>query len=321
MPELPEVETVHRSIAAILPARIKDIFIHNPKLRFPLSRKQLLALKGQTLQKGFRRAKYIILPSGLTQTTTPLEPLQPSLNSQIALVIHLGMTGRVHIVPKNQPITKYTCVEFHLSRSEQKIVYSDVRRFGFLLVGKLSSIRALHKLGPEPLLEEFSTRYLYAQSKVSKRSIKHLIMDQSIVAGLGNIYASESLFLAGVHPQSPASSLDNKNIARLRNSIRRVLRRAIAKEGSSFSDFVKTDGSQGGYQNCFLVYQQTNQPCKNCLQLIQKVIQDGRSSFFCPDCQPAHKAAGPGHAAEAESQLNRELAQQKKDEIDLLESV
>lgn len=269
MPELPEVETVVRSLSPIvLGQRFKKVVIKNPSLRYKLDEEIInLQLNGQKINQIERIAKYIVC----------------KLSSGKSLIIHLGMSGRLldfqHISNLNDKMQKHNHVEFSFE-NDQKIIYNDPRRFGFIKV--INDIdRYFKNIGRDPFtLKEDE---IYDFCKKSKKEIKDLLLDQSIIAGIGNIYASEILFYSKIHPKKISNKLTKMESDKLLFYIKKVLNDAIEKGGSSLKDYVTANGTKGSFQNHFAVYGKQNQKCPNCScnSMILKIVQKQRATFFC----------------------------------------
>ncbi len=292
MPELPEVETVRRGLAPVLVgARIKRVIANRPDLRFPLPERFNDRLAGQTVLKLERRAKYLIAV----------------LDGGNALVMHLGMTGRFAVeqncgrtalgeyVFASGADARHDHVEIYTA-SGARVIYNDARRFGFmLLMPELT--RAGHplfrNLGAEPLSEALTPQYLSAKACGKKVNLKSFLMDQRMIAGLGNIYVSEALFKAGLAPDRAAHTLSGargkaqERSARLVAAIRSVLSDAIAAGGSTLKDYRQADGASGAFQENFAVYDRTGEPCvrKACMGRIRRAVHGSRATFYCSNCQ------------------------------------
>lgn len=268
MPELPEVETVMRGLSPALQGHLLNkVLVTRPDLRFPFPKGFSEALTRSRIVKLSRRAKYMLwhFESG-----------------DIALM-HLGMSGRFTIA-KGPPV-KHDHVIFETDHGIE-IRYNDPRRFGFMdLIKAGTTSKFLNNLGPEPLGNEFSSKYLYGQLRQGKASIKSRLLDQRVVVGVGNIYCSEALFQAGVSPTREARSVTRSEAQKLTISIRDVLNRAIEAGGSSLRDFVQADGELGYFQHAWAVYGREGEPCSSCGYKIKRVVQSSRSSFFCIKCQ------------------------------------
>ena len=286
MPELPEVEIVKKSLAQkIAKKRIKKVIIKNRNLRFKIPVKFEELLKNKIVKKVTRFSKYIILNF---------------LNGSFCL-IHLGMSGTIHLIKKNS-LNKFTNTSFYNSSTlpikhnhieiqfkDLKIIYNDPRRFGFFkYVNNKDDLQKwfIH-LGPEPFFTSFNLQYLNSYFFNKKKDIKSFLIDQKFVSGIGNIYASEILFLSKINPYKKVKLLSKKECQKIIINSRKILLKAISKGGSSIRDFKDTSGSKGGFQNEFKVYQQEGLRCKNrgCSDFIKKKIISNRSTFFCDSCQ------------------------------------
>lgn len=288
MPELPEVETVRRGLQpAMEGAVIARVETRRPDLRFALPDGFAARLTGRRVESLDRRGKYLIA----------------HLSSGEALIMHLGMSGRFTIeaaAPSRPGVfaraqdcnPKHDHVVFHLEAAggagEAVVTYNDPRRFGFMdlaAAGELESCRHFKDMGPEPLGNGFSPAGLSAALKGKAAPIKAALLDQRIVAGLGNIYVCEALFRAGVSPRRKAASVAGKRCDRLHAEIVAVLKDAIEAGGSSLKDFAAADGALGYFQHCFDVYGREGEPCRRCGGGVRRLVQVGRSTFFCPSCQ------------------------------------
>ncbi len=274
MPELPEVETVRRSLSDKLThKKIDKVEIFSDKLLAAGDIPAYAALAGQEFTALGRRGKYLIL----------------ELDNAARLVIHLRMTGKLLYHAAAEPRQKHDHARFAFADGSE-LVYNDVRAFGrFWLTDEpgLAAIHGLATLGPEPLDADFSAAYLTERLRLHpKAKIKAVLLDQTVVAGLGNIYADEVLFAAGVHPERPAAGITEAEAARLAAAMREILTEAIANRGTTFHDYVDGDNRRGDYQAMLRVFQKQGEPCPNCGQPIERVRVAGRSSCFCPRCQP-----------------------------------
>ena len=260
MPELPEVETTLRGISPSLLGRtIGEIRVRNAALRWPVTAEVQLAC-GQRVNSLRRRAKYllIVLESG-------------------GLMIHLGMSGSLRICDEDDEPRKHDHVDIVLD-SGRCIRFNDPRRFGLFCWWKppVEQHPLIRHLGPEPLQDSFSGAYLYQKSRGRRGAVKNFIMDGKVVVGVGNIYASESLFMAGVHPARAAGRI---------SAVRDVLQRAIRQGGTTLRDFAGSDGKPGYFAQELLVYGRDAKPCFQCGTPIRKKVIGQRSSFYCPRCQ------------------------------------
>jgi len=269
MPELPEVETVRRSLEPLLVGRtITQVEVREPRLRRPLAAGFARMLTERTIRAIDRRGKYIHF----------------QLDDHRIWLVHLGMTGQLIVETEAVLPLLHDHVRIAFS-SGQHLRYNDPRRFGLMMVGTAEEIDAVTMLGCEPLGREFTTRYLFGKAQSTKRAIKDLLMDQRMVAGVGNIYASELLFRAGVRPDCIATTLDQATIDRIVKATKAVLREAIRHRGSSISDYRDGEGKPGEFQQRFRVYDRDGEPCQTCRTAICRETRGGRSSFFCPTCQ------------------------------------
>lgn len=281
MPELPEVETVCRGIAAhIKNSSIKSIKVFNPKLRIPIPKDLAKNLVNTKVKQIKRKAKYILI----------------YLDNQRILVIHLGMSGRLQIIGDKQERIFYHQESKHKKHDHLLVefsngtimVYNDTRKFGLVTMveaHKLKSHKLFKSLGAEPLSKDFNDEEFYQLIKTRNKSIKSVIMDASIIVGVGNIYASESLFRAGIKPTRLANSLTKQEASKLQKAIVATLEQAIDSGGSTLKDYAQANGASGYFQHKFLVYGKAGKPCKRCSGVISKIIQNGRSSFYCESCQ------------------------------------
>ena len=282
MPELPEVETVRRGLAPVMEgAVIVRADVNRPDLRWPFPDRMSERLTGQRVERLRRRSKYILadLASGET------------------LLIHLGMSGRMTVsgdplgrfVRDHPAVEKHDHVVFHMENGA-RITFNDPRRFGAMDLMPTEGAahhKLLAALGPEPLSNDFHEAVLLEAFKGRNTPIKSALLDQRIVAGLGNIYVCEALFRGGIHPARKAGRIAGKRIAPLVPIIRQVLDEAIAAGGSSLKDFRQADGELGYFQHAFDVYGREGEPCRTagCEGRIARIVQSGRSSFYCPVCQ------------------------------------
>jgi formamidopyrimidine-DNA glycosylase len=292
VPELPEVETVRRGLEPVLTGRrLALVECRRPDLRFPLPDRFAERLMGRTIENLSRRAKYLIA----------------HLSGGDALVMHLGMTGRFTVLSGKDRDTlgtyvyetsadpRHDHIVFHVS-GRDRVVYNDPRRFGFmLLIGKndLDTHPMFAGLGPEPLSDAFDAGYLAARARNKKVNLKSLLMDQRVVAGLGNIYVSEALFRAKLAPDRMAGTLARRDgrpsekAGTLVAAVKEVLMDAIAAGGSTLKDYRHADGSEGQFQESFSVYDRAGEPCvrPGCKGKISRGVHTGRATFSCPVCQ------------------------------------
>ncbi|MGM9926671.1 MAG: DNA-formamidopyrimidine glycosylase [Bacillus sp. (in: firmicutes)] len=273
MPELPEVETVRKTLEQLIVGKeIGDVFIHYPKIiKRPEEHEQFAdALRGQQIEAVGRRGKFLLIY--LTDLT---------------LVSHLRMEGKYAVHHSEDPIEKHTHVVFRFTDGTE-LRYKDVRKFGTMHLfskGEEMSALPLAKLGPEPLSDEFTVAYLKPFLQKTNRSIKAVILDQTVVVGVGNIYVDESLFRANIHPSRPASSLTDEEIKALVEAIRSTLAEAIERGGSTIRSYINSQGQIGMFQLQLLVYGKEGEPCQVCGTLIEKEKVAGRGTHICPTCQ------------------------------------
>ena len=275
MPELPEVETVCRSLAPIFEGkRLTKVLLKRADLRFPFPKNFCQLLTGKCVKKVVRRAKYILV----------------TLTDGTILICHLGMSGSFRFYADNSPsIHTHDHVIFSIGE-DKEIRYNDPRRFGFMTVTNENEIKdhpLLKNLGPEPIDPSLDSSVLSALLKNRKGSIKNVLLNQSVIAGIGNIYASEALHLAGISPFRKANNVKGIRAQRLAQAIDEVLCAAIACGGASLQDHKTPFGDLGLFQNEFRVYGRNGSNCKKCLDgsMIQKIVQASRSTFFCSNCQ------------------------------------
>ena len=269
MPELPEVETSRRGIAPhIEGATVSSVIIRERRLRWPVSRSIDRELPGATVMSVGRRAKYLLI-----NTTAG------------TVILHLGMSGSVTIVDKGTPagVHDHVDIEFDSGRA---LRFRDPRRFGSLHWSASPLEHSLIKdLGPEPLSKEFDGHYLRGRSRGRRVAIKQFIMNAGIVVGVGNIYASESLFIAGIHPKRAAGRIALHRYENLSSAIKDVLERAIKAGGTTLRDFYGGDGEAGYFQQQLQVYDRADESCRVCAAPITAIVQGQRSTYYCRKCQ------------------------------------
>jgi formamidopyrimidine-DNA glycosylase len=282
MPELPEVETIVRGLRTVLPGRT-IVLVRLGKTDFiedPLALAELLP--GRRIETVERLGKFICMQLSASSTAKAPE-------RQMNLIVHLGMTGWLGVRPAGDPVAPHTHAFFDLEDGRE-LRYADIRRFGQMRLVSGDGIAAFSdSLGKEPLevsAGEFSRRLAGRRAR-----IKALLLDQSVFRGIGNIYADESLWQARIHPARLAARLTSEEFGRLRQAIRRVLQHAIEDRGSSISNFVDAEGQPGEYQKRHRAYGREGKPCFRCKSKIRRAIVAGRSSYFCPHCQPAPRGA------------------------------
>jgi len=269
MPELPEVEVTRRGIEPHLLGRaITGATVRNAGMRWPIPRGLPKTLTGLTVRAVKRRAKYLLLDCGSGH-----------------LILHLGMSGSLRITARGEPAAYHD--HFDLELGDTVLRLTDPRRFGAVLWkrGAVLEHKLLRDLGPEPLETGFSGASLFAETRKRSAAIKNVIMDSHVVVGVGNIYASESLFLAGVNPKTPAQRLGRERCEKLAAAIRSVLTKAIRAGGSSLRNYVQSDGSFGCFQIECAVYDRAGKPCRMCGTPIRQIVQGQRSTYYCTHCQ------------------------------------
>ncbi|WP_424966293.1 bifunctional DNA-formamidopyrimidine glycosylase/DNA-(apurinic or apyrimidinic site) lyase [Dinoroseobacter sp. S375] len=289
MPELPEVETVRRGLDPVMTGqRIIAADVRRPDLRWPLPERMAERISGARVQRLGRRSKYILA----------------ELDTGETLIIHLGMSGRILIhapqaaEPAHGPgafhhtlpaLEKHDHVVFDFETGA-RVVFNDARRFGAMDLAPSDAVEAhpmLASLGPEPLGNAFDEDYLVARLKGRNTPIKSALLDQKIIAGLGNIYVCEALYRAGIAPHRKAARISEARVRSLVPIIRAVLGEAIEAGGSSLKDYRQTDGDLGYFQHRFRVYDREGASCQTpgCPDVVRRIVQSGRSSFYCPSCQ------------------------------------
>ena len=282
MPELPEVETVLRGLAPVLEGRtIVKAKVNRPDLRWPFPENMAGRISGQKISKLWRRSKYILA----------------DLSSGESLLVHLGMSGRILIsgdplgkfVHDHPAAQKHDHVVFDIDNGA-RVTFNDPRRFGAMDLLSTDSAEhhpLLRDIGPEPLSNAFNETYLIERVKGKNSAIKSVLLDQKVVAGLGNIYICEALYRAEISPERKAGKTAEKRLAALVPIIRQVLDEAISAGGSSLRDFRQADGELGYFQHSFNVYGREGLPCvtDGCDHVVQRIVQSGRSSFYCKNCQ------------------------------------
>lgn len=279
MPELPEAETIARGLEQVVPGRsirtvevIRPDVIEGPQPAFSA------AVRSCRIRKVGRRGKNLVLT---------LESPSPSL-VRLRLVVNLGMSGRLLLGREGHaaPVVTHPAVRFHLD-DDSVLVYHDVRRFGRLAaISEEAYGEWSRRLGPEPLSPAFDPASLMDSLQRSRSPIRSWLLDQAKVAGIGNIYANEALWHAGIHPRSPASDIRGESVVRLHGAIRRVLTDAIDAGGTTLKDYRTADGWRGSYGGSLRVYGREGLPCPECDTPIERGVLSGRSTFFCPRCQP-----------------------------------
>ncbi len=270
MPELPEVETTKNAIAPIIKNQIiQNVIIHQKQLRWPIDRIITQTLPNDTFTNIKRRGKYLLLET-----------------KQGTLIIHLGMTGCLKYLPWETPLIKHDHFEIKL-KSKITVRYNDPRKFGFILwtTEPTELHPLLSKLGPEPLTQSFNTKYLFTKCLASSRPIKNLIMDNTVVVGVGNIYATESLFTAKILPHRKSNTLQENEVSLLVKEIKKILKKSINAGGTTLKDFYSPDGKPGYFKQKLQIYGKKGENCYLCNANINKIVLAQRTTTYCPNCQ------------------------------------
>ena len=269
MPELPEVETTRRGLAPhLLGCRVIALDVRQPRLRWPVARALRTHLPGQRIEAIERRAKYLLVHT------------QPG-----SALLHLGMSGSLRVLPADTAPGPHDHVDWRLD-SGQVLRYTDPRRFGCQLWQPRGTMHPLlAALGPEPLSEAFDGDLLWHRSRGRRAAVKLFLMDQAIVVGVGNIYASEALFAAGIHPARAAGAVSRARYVRLADEVKRILAHAITRGGTTLRDFISPDGVPGYFEQELFVYGRAGEPCRVCGAPIRAGVIGQRSTFYCPRCQ------------------------------------
>lgn len=271
MPELPEVETTRRGIAPhVTGRRVARIDVYDPRLRWPVPGDLDARLRGVTIDRVDRRSKYLLFRAG-----------------DSALLVHLGMTGSLRVWRNAPPRALHDHVDITLDDGTV-LRYRDPRRFGAMLwiASSAAGHPLLDALGPEPFDAAFDASYLWRATRTRHAAIKLVLMDNHVVTGVGNIYANEALFRAGIRPSTPAQRVSKARLARLVGAVRDVLEAAIAKGGSTLRDYVGSDGAAGYFQLDYFVYGRAGERCRVCAHSIRQQRIGQRSTFYCARCQP-----------------------------------
>ena len=286
MPELPEVEVVKKSLTkTIVNLTIKNIIFNTNKLRYIIDKKKLKKIINKKVLSVKRRSKYLLI----------------NFDKNITIIVHLGMTGKF-LVSKNNHKRK-TSFYYEIEGNERKhnhiifefnkktkLIYNDVRKFGFIeakSTNKIINTLYLKKLGPEPLSNKFNLIYFRKYIRKRKKILKSLLMDQTFVSGLGNIYVNEVLYMTNLHPKKDINKINDAEIRNLINSIKKILKKSIREGGSSIKNFNDTRGKSGSYQQNFYVYAREGKKChqNNCSDIIRRIVISNRSTFYCKSCQ------------------------------------
>ncbi len=274
MPELPEVETTRAGLAPHLTGRVvTDVVLRRGDLRWPIAPEVARTLPGQRIDAVRRRAKYLLLDTDAGSA-----------------LLHLGMSGSLRVVPADTAVRSHDHVDIALAaaagRPTQVLRFNDPRRFGSLLWQPRGETHALLRgLGPEPLSDDFDGDHLFARSRGRTAPVKSFLMDQRIVVGVGNIYAAEALFAAGIAPLREAGSLSRARYARLAGAVRSILAHAIARGGTTLRDYINPDGAPGYFEQELSVYGREGQPCRRCGRALRSGVIGQRASVWCGHCQ------------------------------------
>lgn len=270
MPELPEVETTRRGIeGALLGRRVVNLVVRERRLRWPIQRAIEAQVAGQRVNGTGRRAKYLLI----------------ELDSG-TLISHLGMSGSLRVVAQSTAPQRHDHFDLRLD-SGQCLRFNDPRRFGSLHWTRQDPAkhRLLAGLGPEPLCAEFNAGYVAAMAKGRKVAVKQFLMDQRVVVGVGNIYASEALFRAGIHPGRAAGRIAERRLAALVEAVRATLAEAIEQGGTTLRDYVDPAGRPGYFRQQLFVYERAGRPCRQCDRPVRRFVQGQRATYYCPVCQ------------------------------------
>ena len=273
MPELPEVETTKRGISPhIEQHKITEITVRQSSLRWPVPENLPELLMHKTVTSIERRAKYLLIYF--------------EYNKEQALLVHLGMSGSLRICQASDPLLKHDHVDLHFDNGNI-LRYSDPRRFGCILWldDAPQNHKLLSHLGPEPLSDGFDGAYLWHRAKGKAVAVKQFVMDQKVVTGIGNIYATEALFTAGIHPEKAAGKVSKARYEVFAQEAKRILQRSINQGGTTLRDFVGGDGKPGYFAQQLLVYGRKGEECPTCQTILKEVRLSNRSSVFCPQCQ------------------------------------
>ena len=267
MPELPEVETTKNGLAKLLTNKIiTNVIILNSNLRWIVDQSIKSKINNQTIRSFSRRGKYILfnLDKGY-------------------LMIHLGMSGKINVVDTQEPLQKHDHFLLHFDKKVMR--FNDPRRFGSIFYLESLDHKLLNSLGVEPLEDSFHENFLFESSRNKTQNVKAFIMDSRIVVGVGNIYACESLHMACINPKTKANKLSKQRYSSLTNNIKQVLKKAIKAGGTTLQDFAKVDGKPGYFSQELSVYGRENENCYSCNGKIKRIVQNQRSTFYCPKCQ------------------------------------
>jgi len=269
MPELPEVETIRRSLLPhVIGARVTAVTVRERRLRRPIAANLEARLRGRRFVALERRGKYLLF----------------GLDDRRALLVHLGMSGSLELAPLGRAFAAHDHVAITLDRA-RVLVFNDPRRFGLLRLGRTADFTELDNVGRDPLTAAPTPDEWRTLVRGRRLPIKNLVMDQRVLGGVGNIYANEMLFRAGIRPRRRAAGLHRPELERLSTAMRHVLEEAVDLGGSSISDYRDANGRPGFFQMRHAVYDRAGEPCRVCAAPIKRIVLSGRSSFYCPRCQ------------------------------------
>jgi formamidopyrimidine-DNA glycosylase len=269
MPELPEVETTRRGLAPHLEGRrVTGVVLRRPDLRWPIPYDIVETLPGQRIEQVCRRAKYLLLDTAAGSA-----------------LLHLGMSGSLRVLPGDTPVRAHDHVDIVLD-STRVLRFNDPRRFGCLLWQAPGDTHPLLVgLGPEPLADDFDGDHLFARSRGRSAPVKTFLMDQAVVVGVGNIYAAEALFMAGISPLREAGMVSRNRYKALSGAVKAILAHAIERGGTTLRDFISPDGAPGYFEQELLVYGRGGEPCRRCGRVLKQALISQRASVWCGHCQ------------------------------------
>ncbi len=268
MPELPEVETTKLGLEKLIVNRtVQCVYLHRDNLRWDIPKHLVITLAHQKINKIQRRGKYLLIKFDVG-----------------VLIIHLGMSGSIKVIDQDTPRKKHDHFELVFTHGKS-LRLNDARRFGAVLFSKNGLHPLLDNLGVEPLEDSFDNQYLYIHSRKKQQNVKAFIMDSKIVVGVGNIYACESLFRAGINPKRKAANISKKRYMILTQHIKEILSQAIKAGGTTLQDFSSVEGEPGYFSQTLSVYGRENKTCTQCGSKITRIVQNQRSTFYCRQCQ------------------------------------
>jgi formamidopyrimidine-DNA glycosylase len=284
VPELPEVETIRRGLSPhVVGHTIERVVVRERRMRWPIPRGFERKLAGRTIKAVDRRGKYLLLDLGPPPEAAATEALGGRADR---VILHMGMTGRLSLLEPGRALRKHDHLDFELS-GNLLLRFNDPRRFGAALWWPSAQREhaLLNHMGPEPFDAAFSADYLFRLSRGRSAPVKTFLMDGRVVVGVGNIYAVEALFRAGIRPMRPAGRVARAEFARLVRAVQEVLNDAIAAGGTTFRDFRDSNGEPGYFVQKLFVYDRAGEPCRKCRTTIRRRVIGQRSSFYCPKCQ------------------------------------